>query len=974
MALNLKTETVFTDDTPPAQSPLPPDQIAPYFPQLEILECLGRGGMGVVYKARQKTLNRFAALKLLAPERVNDAKFAERFTREAQALAALNHPNIVTIYDFGQAGGFYYLLMEFVDGLNLRQLLRTRKFTPEEALAIVPPLCDALQFAHDRGIVHRDIKPENLLLDKTGRIKVADFGLAKIMEGRDVALRGPDRSSQRDDPTLPTDVGAQGTARPGEKLTGNSNVMGTPSYSAPEQQTDPQRVDSRADIYSLGVVFYELLTGELPGKRIEAPSHKVQIDVRLDAVVLRALEQKPELRYQKVSEVKTMVETITGSAGVPPAEPGVPPGSSSYKLVSETSGGTPDGTRGTRVLPQTAVQRPAFTGLDYRSKITLFGLPLWHVAVGIDPVTRKKLVAKGVIAIGDIAMGGVAFGGLAMGGFAFGGVAVGVFAFGGCALGLLAFGGLGLAFLAALGGGAVAPIALGGGAVGYLAYGGGCYGVHVWDAMTKDPVAKHFFLPWAKSLMAYAQWFNAIFIGLVLPIVIGVPFWLRQRELQHSSSGAATKGSGWAEAQTKSAEQPFERSSLHKVAGLFLFVGLWSLLDMLFSNGFYNVTIEPSAIGLPIGIGLLNRREFCRRAALLCLLASLLFWLAGICVLFGKAFGLFAQTNLVVKVLGQTMDNHFGAGLAFLFFAAQFILTSWVFLILSRGPVRAEFVKKDRRPSPFAEWGLVLVVILVMAGAVRLPIPNRLQTGICFGDSGITNKPSAKAETWPPHLAKPWDSEVKSCYIGQTNFPFGNSVEITSVERGKNQMKVKGDYDLVSQDSATLALYITTTNRVSVPTSQQQVMEITKGRGHFELVDTNLVPGLPHLSLYATNGEPFAALYFGTKAEAFAEHQAAWITNEAPTAAPNVFSSRAMAPMSAFQIRLVADDMDSNVPTDTATNFFDPNHFEILHLLPGVLLDGKAVKGAGWSASPSSSDEGSDQFFLGVRVLDSLKF
>src|ERR1022692_3133215 len=291
MVMNLKTETAFSGDTPAAQPPLPPEQIAPHFPQLEILECLGRGGMGVVYKARQKTLNRFVALKLLAPERVQDAKFAERFAREAQALAALNHPNIVTIHDFGQAGGFYYLLMEFVDGMNLRLLLRTRKFTPEEALAIVPPLCDALQFAHDRGIVHRDIKPENLLLDKSGRVKVADFGIAKMLGT--------------------ANGGGDGRTATPENVT--QSTVGTPGYSAPEQKTDPQRVDSRADIYSLGVVFYEMLTGELPGKNITPPSSKVQIDVRLDEIVLRALEKKPELRFQQVSEVKTLLETIAAS-------------------------------------------------------------------------------------------------------------------------------------------------------------------------------------------------------------------------------------------------------------------------------------------------------------------------------------------------------------------------------------------------------------------------------------------------------------------------------------------------------------------------------------------------------------------------------------------------------------------------------------------------------------------------------------
>ena len=295
MALNLQAETVFAEEPAAAEQPLPPERIAPHFPQLDILECLGRGGMGVVYKARQKSLGRLVALKLLAPERVGDAKFAERFAREARALAALNHPNIVTIHDFGQAGGFYFLLMEFVDGANLRQLLRTRKFTPEEALAIVPPLCEALQFAHDRGIVHCDIKPENVLLDQAGRVKVADFGVAKMLGA----------------------VNGGGEAETAAPAPATQHAAGTPGYSAPEQMADPVRADSRSDIYSLGAVFYELLTGELPAKRIEPPSRKVLIDVRLDAVVLRALEKTPELRWQTAADLRARIESIaaTGSAG-----------------------------------------------------------------------------------------------------------------------------------------------------------------------------------------------------------------------------------------------------------------------------------------------------------------------------------------------------------------------------------------------------------------------------------------------------------------------------------------------------------------------------------------------------------------------------------------------------------------------------------------------------------------------------------
>jgi len=282
------------------------EELAPHFPQLEILEFVGQGGMGAVYRARQKQLDRVVALKILPPGIGRDAAFAERFAREARALAKLNHPGIVTIYDFGQTGGLYYFLMEFVDGVTLRQLLHAGRVAPREALAIVPQICDALQFAHDQGIVHRDIKPENILLDRRGRVKVADFGLAKLVGGGDEPAGGGPRAAGS------------------PALTESGNILGTPRYMAPEQAAHPLEVDHRADIYSLGVVFYQMLTGELPGRRIEPPSKKVQLDVRLDEVVLRALEKEPARRYQQVSEVKTMVETIAGGAGAPPPEQSTP--------------------------------------------------------------------------------------------------------------------------------------------------------------------------------------------------------------------------------------------------------------------------------------------------------------------------------------------------------------------------------------------------------------------------------------------------------------------------------------------------------------------------------------------------------------------------------------------------------------------------------------------------------------------------
>ena len=284
------------------------EELAAAFPQLEILELIGEGGMGFVFKARQPKIERLVALKILPSSLAADPAFAERFTREGRMLARLNHPNIVTLHDFGQAGGFFYLLMEFVDGVNLRQAMKVGRFTPAQALAIVPKICEALQFAHNEGILHRDIKPENILLDSKGRVKIADFGIAKLLEAGDSPLGQPELT---------------GSAHPAN-LTETGKVLGTPQYMAPEQIEHPQDVDQRADIYSLGVVFYEMLTGELPIGRFAPPSEKSAVDARVDEVVLRTLEKERERRQQSAGEVKTQVETITGASPGAPARTALP--------------------------------------------------------------------------------------------------------------------------------------------------------------------------------------------------------------------------------------------------------------------------------------------------------------------------------------------------------------------------------------------------------------------------------------------------------------------------------------------------------------------------------------------------------------------------------------------------------------------------------------------------------------------------
>ncbi len=665
-AADTVTEAKQSGFTPPTIA-----ELAPLFPQLELLELVGKGGMGAVYKARQKQLDRIVALKILPPGIGDDPAFAERFTREAKALAKLNHPGIVTLFEFGSCAGLeaekekgrkgageqqppgkevssapfppsspapgqpssashhptrlYFFLMEFVDGVNLRQLLHAGRVSPREALAIVPQICDALQFAHDQGIVHRDIKPENILLDRRGRVKVADFGLAKIVGTE----RGP--MSRRNDTTTDasekseaslTEHTAAGHSPALQELTDAGKVMGTPHYMSPEQIHAPGAVDHRADIYALGVVFYQMLTGELPGKEIQPPSRKVHLDVRLDEVVLRALEQKPELRYQQASVLKTQVEKICDE---PESEP--QQASEQYAKWSRLATWLMlvtwpliaigiiwvNSNRAfslplaiiivllvatgfdLRVMRRRNPSRPPRKigtypsqllrgSFEYRSNTTLFGLPLLHVTAGPDPLTGRERTAKGVIAIGGKARGIFAFGGVAMGVFAFGGASLGVIAFGGVAIGLVSMGGLAIALLFALGGGAVGTVAMGGGAVGYLVYAGGGLGVHVYDAMSRDPMAQRFFLPWAKTLMANIQLINIAFLAILLSIGCGVPFLLQRRTKKNSSPGNPSGGIQNPIASASARSAGLATAVTFFYAGLILIILLIGVLPFRFSR------------------------------------------------------------------------------------------------------------------------------------------------------------------------------------------------------------------------------------------------------------------------------------------------------------------------------------------------------------------------------------------------------
>jgi hypothetical protein len=250
--------------------------LAPFFAGYEIEALLGRGGMGAVYRARQLSLGRVVAIKLLPFDLGVREDFAERFRREAAALARLSHPHIVAVHDFGQADdGHFFIVMEFMAGGDLATRLReSGPLPPAEALRVVRDVCGALECAHAQGVVHRDIKPANILLDAAGRVKVTDFGLAQLASDE-----------------------------PREALTRTGTLLGTPDYVAPEQLEPHGAVDRRADVFSVGVMLYELLAGRVPRGVFRPVSELAPVARELDRVLMRALQSEPSRRYAGVIEL-----------------------------------------------------------------------------------------------------------------------------------------------------------------------------------------------------------------------------------------------------------------------------------------------------------------------------------------------------------------------------------------------------------------------------------------------------------------------------------------------------------------------------------------------------------------------------------------------------------------------------------------------------------------------------------------------
>ncbi|MFC1707238.1 protein kinase [Planctomycetota bacterium] len=276
-------------------------------PGYVVVEKIGKGGMGAVFRARQTSMDRFVALKLLSPLLARNADYVRRFVREARAAASLSHPNVVRTYDVGSYKGLYYHVMELVEGHSLREKLRTGPVSPDEAISITRAIAQALEHAEHHGIVHRDVKPDNILLEEeSGTPKLADLGLARVAPEKDTT----------------------GT------VTVAGTVMGTPNFMSPEQASDAHSADHRSDIYSLGATLYYMLTGKRPfdapspvevltrvlNERLTLPD-ELDLPVGLRHIFDRMVDPDPNARYQTASEVAEDLESGRCSRPVAPSRP-----------------------------------------------------------------------------------------------------------------------------------------------------------------------------------------------------------------------------------------------------------------------------------------------------------------------------------------------------------------------------------------------------------------------------------------------------------------------------------------------------------------------------------------------------------------------------------------------------------------------------------------------------------------------------
>jgi serine/threonine protein kinase len=403
--------------------------------------------MGVVYKARQSSLNRVVAVKMILSGHLASEADVRRFHTEAEAAANLDHPGIVPIYEVGLHEGQHYFSMAYITGESLAERLQRESLADYDAAGLVQAIAEAIQYAHERGVLHRDLKPANILQDEKGVVRVTDFGLAKRMEGD-------------------------------QQLTATGQALGTPSFMPPEQASGRRAaIGPAVDVYALGAILYAALTGRPPFQaetaldtlmqvleREPTPLREVNADISpdLESICLKCLEKVPAQRYESAQELADELERF---------------------LNGEPIGARPLTAFGRVLRWRRIVQRSKDVRICSATK--MFGIPLVEIAIGYDHEKGETYGhARGIFAYGDVATGVIAIGGIARGFFSWGKHAFGVFAGGITAVGLVSCGVISVGVLAAggiaFGFGAFGGVAVGLGSVGLISVGKYALGGWVW--------------------------------------------------------------------------------------------------------------------------------------------------------------------------------------------------------------------------------------------------------------------------------------------------------------------------------------------------------------------------------------------------------------------------------------------------------------------------------------------------------------